>query len=600
MGNIKNFNFNKVNLKLSNNDYWDFYLANDESSSYIFDGNCTVVWYNFDNPLIYSGNSIFSLVTWTGASNSGVYTENFGLTGVDNGSLTFLNDPNDPTNQNLIDALTGGTLEILSGETRLILNQVTGTTGLFTYDISLLEDNGYFYTNLCGGFYQGFFKLEGYDYQVLPTRVNQSWSAEFWLKPQNICSNGNTLNDLRPENKGYFFYMGTRSENKFWNQFHGNNTGCTSGCSQPIGCVEQLTSGCTTIKEINYSILDNDSGLNIPLSPPRVDIEEIKNQFLIYGRGGRSVSRCGGPNDGLGRDTVNTFNRDEDRIFTSQIRETLVNNENPFLIYGRGGRGGRCAGPNDGLGRETVSTFSGFTKPETFINTQIDLMDNSLGFKINDDGTLSIKFLSKALCNNEVLVIEKTSDKPIINNNEWNYVVIKFVTNYLDDCELKLNNQRIGDYYIYVNSKLVTVFKDIPEIMFKAIDDYKEKQLGVPFNISVGGGSQGLVESQTFDGPDIDDRNLLIEEHFAGTFIGGLADFKFNVCNLDYKSIKNNFLNNKEKFNISFEFLIDEEENFIIDENGDFIITPSNNSINLIDNEDNFIVDDDDNLLTNE
>ena len=30
MGNIKNFNFNKLDLKLSNSDYWDFFLATDE------------------------------------------------------------------------------------------------------------------------------------------------------------------------------------------------------------------------------------------------------------------------------------------------------------------------------------------------------------------------------------------------------------------------------------------------------------------------------------------------------------------------------------------------------------------------------------------
>ena len=32
MGNIKNFNFDKLKLQVSNSDYWDFYLANDETS----------------------------------------------------------------------------------------------------------------------------------------------------------------------------------------------------------------------------------------------------------------------------------------------------------------------------------------------------------------------------------------------------------------------------------------------------------------------------------------------------------------------------------------------------------------------------------------
>jgi hypothetical protein len=562
MGNIKNFNFDKVKLQISNSDYWDFYLANDESSiacKSMLSGSSLVVWYDFDNQAIYSGDSIFSLITWTGATNSGVTTDNYGLTGIDNGHVNYEKNPLDPTNQNLIDALTGTTLEINANENRLILTRVSGSSSDCTYNISTLEDNGYFYSNFCGGFYQGFFKLEGYDYQVLPTRVNESWSAEFWIKPQNLCSTGKTLNDVYPENKGYFFYMGTRSENKFWNQFSGNNTGCTFNCTKPVGCDDDVTDFCTIPKEINQSITDEETGIEIPLSPPRIDIEQIKNQFLIYGRGSRG-GRCAGPEDGLGKETVISYDRDEP-IFIPRTREIKTNSENPFLVYGRGGRGGRCKGPNDGLGRETVRTFSGFTTQETSIDTTLDLMDNSLGFRITDDGKLGYKYLSysgqcftgdnkERLFDSGLNIIEGETNNPVINNNEWNYLVVKFVTNFLTDCDLKLNKQRIGDYYIYVNARLVKIFKSVPELMFKALDEYKEKQLGVPFNISLGGGSQGLYESQTFDGPDINDRNLLIEKHFGGSFIGGIADFKFNITNLEFCNIQNNYLANKERFNL--------------------------------------------------
>jgi hypothetical protein len=611
MGNIKNFNFDKLKLQLSNDDYWDFYLANDESSiacSSMLSGSCFVVWYDFNNPNIYSGGSIFSLVSWTGATNNGVITDNYGLTGLDNGHIFYEKNPLDPTNQNLIDILTGTTLEIMSGETRLILNKVTGYTSDLSYEINQLEDNGYFYSNLCGGFYQGFFKLEGYEYEVLPTRVNDSWSAEFWIKPQNICLSSQTLNDLRPENKGFFFYMGTRSENKFWNQFSGNNTGCTFNCTKPIDCDDDVTDLCTIPKEIYQSITDLETGIEIPLSPPRVDIEQIKNDFLIYGRGSRG-GRCAGPNDGLGKETVISYDRDEP-YFIPRTREVITNNQNPFLVYGRGGRGGRCPGPNDGLGNQTVISFSGFTTKETFIDTKKDLNDNALGFRITDDGRLGYKFLTysggcvvedgKRIYQEDLLVVEEYTNKPVINNNEWNYLVIKFVANYYDDCELKTKGQRLGDYYVYVNARLVKIFRDVPELMFKSIDDYKEKQIGVPFNISLGGGSQGLLESMTFDGPDMDDRNLTIEEHFGGTFIGGIADFKFNICNLEFCNIQNNYLLNRDRFNLIDEYLIDEENFYISDENGDVIITPSNNDINLVDDEDNFIVDNEDNLLTND
>jgi len=53
MGNIKNFNFDKLKLQISNSDYWDFYLANDETSGgcdSLLSGSCFVVWYDFNNP----------------------------------------------------------------------------------------------------------------------------------------------------------------------------------------------------------------------------------------------------------------------------------------------------------------------------------------------------------------------------------------------------------------------------------------------------------------------------------------------------------------------------------------------------------------------
>ena len=53
MGNIKNFNFNKLDFKLSNSDYWDMYLATDETPyipcNGLASGSCFVVWYDFNN-----------------------------------------------------------------------------------------------------------------------------------------------------------------------------------------------------------------------------------------------------------------------------------------------------------------------------------------------------------------------------------------------------------------------------------------------------------------------------------------------------------------------------------------------------------------------
>ena len=45
--------------------------------------------------------------------------------------------------------------------------------------------------------------------------------------------------------------------------------------------------------------------------------------------------------------------------------------------------------------------------------------------------------------------------------------------------------------------------EDFEEIIPRELNTQKEKQLGVPFNISFGGGTQGLRESLTFKSCDL-------------------------------------------------------------------------------------------------
>lgn len=595
MGNIKNFNFDKLKLQVSNSDYWDFYLANDETSGgcdTLLSGSCFVVWYDFNNPNTFlSGdtNTLHSLVSWTGATNSGYTLNTIGLTGIDNGLITFEKLSGDTTNQALLSALTESVYVIQSGNTGLIMNAVTGTSSGLTYDIIVRSgDTEGVYIDFRGGFYQGFYKLDGYNYQVLPNRVNNSWSAEFWLKPKDVEESGTLLNNLYPNNKGFFFYMGTRAENKFWNQFYGVDTGCTSNCTT-TACTsgETVSEWCTIPKENDVYIIGED-GFEVPLSGERIDFERIDfelitNNFLIYGRGsGRTnmvrvtgetdsilittgdtqhdsnnsncgCSRCSGPMDGLGSKRVSDY--DGNGILVARTREVVTNTTNPFLIYGRANDGGRCCGPNDGYGRETVNTFSGFTSPYVGGNSDynLDIIDNALGFRITDDGKIGYRLLTvTGQCQtisgettyvSGVTISENYSITGIVQTNQWQYIVVKFVTDYKTDCELKTANRRKGKLLFYVNGKLKHVVNNFDEFIARRLDEYNRKQVGVPFNFSIGGGSQGLLESQTFDGLDVEDRNLPIQENFAGTFIGSISQFKFNICDLKYCNIIENYNN---------------------------------------------------------
>jgi hypothetical protein len=88
------------------------------------------------------------------------------------------------------------------------------------------------------------------------------------------------------------------------------------------------------------------------------------------------------------------------------------------------------------------------------------------------------------------------------------------------------------------------VVNDFPEVIGRRLDEHMEKQIGVPFNISLGGGSQGLIESLTFDGVDTSDLILPIQENFAGSFIGGISKFNIYNCDLSFIDIDYIYSNN--------------------------------------------------------
>jgi hypothetical protein len=124
---------------------------------------------------------------------------------------------------------------------------------------------------------------------------------------------------------------------------------------------------------------------------------------------------------------------------------------------------------------------------------------------------------------------------------------------------------RRGRLKIYINGKIFYTIEDFQEIIPRALSTDKEKQVGVPFNVSWGGGTQGLRENLTFssctlpNGPYQQDpecfpvndltgttfngmnTNIVIEQNFAGTFEGGISQFRMYVTPLSAPEVKHNF-----------------------------------------------------------
>jgi hypothetical protein len=124
---------------------------------------------------------------------------------------------------------------------------------------------------------------------------------------------------------------------------------------------------------------------------------------------------------------------------------------------------------------------------------------------------------------------------------------------------------RKGRLKFYINGKIFHTIEDFEELIPRALNTDKEKQVGVPFNVSWGGGTQGLRENLTFSsmtlpyGPYIQDpecfpindltgttfnglkTNIQIEQNFAGTFEGGISQFRMYVTPLSAPEVKHNF-----------------------------------------------------------
>jgi hypothetical protein len=427
------------------------------------------------------------------------------------------------------------------------MTRVTGCTYEYPIEITSGETEGR-YANLCGGFYQGFFKLSDktyfeeisdnkftwplewfrcppscsgdtipsgqtcfidpnisyqlyndgkpipYNYQVLPERLGRmggtykpcldGWTSTFWLnKSSDICT-GNTLNNLYPNNKGFFYYMGTRSENKFWDLFSGE-TGYTTSSGYP-------------------------------LPPPEVTTTKLSNNpFLVY----QPVGCC-------------CFTGVTEEITQQKDRNAdIIDNALGFRIKDDGSIGYRTI---------TVTGVCSAVTATTIVdcNTQCGCGCND---QTGDSKTTTAITITETYVTG-TSVTECYSDAGLVQNDQWTHIGIRFKPyQYYDDCEINSVGRRKGSLTVYVNGYLKWTIDDFDEFIFRELDEHREKQQGVPFNYSLGGGTQGLIETNTVNGPDVRDENLFLQNNFAGTFEGKVSTFKLYGCGLDVTTIREEY-----------------------------------------------------------
>ncbi|MCK9543232.1 MAG: hypothetical protein M0R03_14520 [Novosphingobium sp.] len=542
MANLLNHNFNFLKLKVSNFNYWDFFVNKDRVSDYtttltcnsnkIYDKSLVCeIDPNIEGCIEEDKDTLYSTTIWDGALSNGIELNDIGLTGLDNGFIKY-----DEETDSILDLFTNSEFELDKEDLRFFVNPVDGYVKDLDYSVGI-EEEDFKYMSFNGGGYQGFWKIFNDStkanaknlYRTLPTKPSKEFAYEFLLKPRSESEIPNTMNEINPNNKGIFFYQGTRAENKFWY--------CTDEVTElspddKTFCEDVKTSTGVGLNENNLVRIHTD------------------NKFVIFNRakdGYTTVDFCDACCQYHKHDEE-CLNFDEmDFMFEYKKKSKL----NYFRYFNRTKKGltthkvgDDCCGDynKEQLTQEEIDLIN-----QLYINTinnKQDFLFNSLAFRLRDDGSIGYKYFT---CPDEgddaeYKVMEEYSKPNMVCFDKWNHIVVRFIANsYIEDPECS-NLQRKGKLYFYVNGYLKLVSKEMQEPFFRELNEIPEKQEAVPFNLSLGMGTQGLSEMILSELPEDITRYVLpIEENFAGSFIGDIKGFRMYSSMFDLTKIQNNY-----------------------------------------------------------
>ena len=254
--------------------------------------NLSYKQYNFNNVFVsqnYYNPENKDLLCFSSSTSCDI-----GLTGIDNGLVTSMYG----NEINFTNGLYNDSLKFnrLYYDRRFKMFQVTGYTSqnvrfsgipdTTLYEVVSKPGPTGKYHELYGGFYQGFYRLFGYDYNIFPERMNKGWSVEMILKPRLIdeyfpSSGETTLNEIYPENSNIFFYFGTRAENKFYHHADGTPN-CFTGYTRVTNGLEECAQTCACCETADTE------GRCVYLYPPRSENNQY-DPHLNYG-----CNQCGG------------------------------------------------------------------------------------------------------------------------------------------------------------------------------------------------------------------------------------------------------------------------------------------------------------------
>lgn len=196
--------------------------------------------------------------------------------------------------------------------------------------------------------------------------------------------------------------------------------------------------------------------------------------------------------------------------------------------------------PNSSL----TKTFSSYTF-DTLYDPVIDTEYNAFCLKLNEDRTLSLRYLGKS-----GQTIEYKGDKIIPTG--WTNVVLSFqyCEKIRDNDDKPYENDslncfhlRDGNLRLFINGEIYLEKLEIEEFFWLTpLNTIKERQIGLPYSISWGGGSPGLknaynvsaftatISSVTGNNYTITGSNLIIDGD-SGSFENNITGITTSVLN---------------------------------------------------------------------
>jgi hypothetical protein len=153
----------------------DFMLSKDEGMNAFFIDNCLPVKLKFN---VNNCKPVIAETAWENTKTSSDILENIGYTAVDNGLINY--DKDRIGNDEFLDIFVNSKLDLSEYGNKFYMNPISANTQVLSYPVECYDD----YTALKGGFYQGFFKIDGSAYQTLPHQIDDEWRFNITLRPK--------------------------------------------------------------------------------------------------------------------------------------------------------------------------------------------------------------------------------------------------------------------------------------------------------------------------------------------------------------------------------------------------------------------------------